>query len=112
MAWLRFVEEKGGNGIRAALFQTSAQGEPLDFCFTRRVWSGFWRTTRYRSSRVSIQSLAKSLLRAITSVPTLILARADEVPYGSINEEIKVQVPLLPYRNIRCSAPWRIGRPG
>ena len=35
IAWLRFVEEEDGKGIRAALFHTSLQGEPLGFCFTR-----------------------------------------------------------------------------
>ena len=34
-AWFRFIEEPGGRGIRAALFETSGEGEPLSFCFTR-----------------------------------------------------------------------------
>ena len=93
MAWLRFVEEKGGKGIRAALFQTSTQGEPLDFCFTRTICSGPGGQLAIVNPGFLL-SLVKSLLRAITSVPTLILARADEVPHGSINEEIKVQVPF------------------
>ena len=93
MAWLRFVEEKGGKGVRAALFETSAQGEPLDFCFTRTVCSGSGGQLAIVKPEI-LQSLAGSLLRAVTTVPTLLLARADEVPHGSINEEIKVQVPF------------------
>lgn len=93
MAWLRFLEEKGGRSIRAALFQTYAKGEPLDFCFTRRVWSGSGGQSAIDKPGV-LQSLAGSLLSAITSVPTLILARADEVPRGSINQEIVAQIPF------------------
>ena len=93
VAWLRFVEEQGGKRIRAALFQTSAQGEPLDFCFTRTVCSGSGGQLAIVKPSFPL-SLVKSLLRAIASVPTLILARADELPHGAFNEEIKVQVPF------------------
>ena len=31
IAWLRFLDEENGESVRAALFQTSDQGEPLDF---------------------------------------------------------------------------------
>ena len=93
VAWLRFIEEKGGKSIRAALFQTNAQGEPLDFCFTRRVWSDSDGQPAIDEPQF-LQSLAKTLLKAVTHVPTLILARADELPHGAINEELKVQVPF------------------
>lgn len=93
VAWLRFIEEKGGKSIRAALFQTSAQGEPLDFCFTRRVWADSDGQPAIDKSQF-LQSLAKSLLKAVAHVPTLILTRADELPHGAINEELKVQVPF------------------
>ena len=33
--WLRFIEEEDGRGIRAALFETSGQGDPLAFCVGR-----------------------------------------------------------------------------
>ena len=100
VAWLRFLEEKGGTGIRAALFQTSAQGEPMDFCFTRRVWSGSVGQPTIDKPGF-IQSLAESLLRTVTFVPTLILVRADEVPHGSINEEIKVPFCRIAVSSVR-----------
>lgn len=92
IAWLRFVEERGGSGIRAALFQTSAEGEPLDFCFSRME--------RHESAGQSgtveptVSSLAKSLFGAAASSPVLIVALADEVPEGAFLDEIRVGVPL------------------
>lgn len=107
VAWLRFLEEKGGKGIRAALFQTSAQGEPLDFCFTRRVRSGSGGQHAVDKPGF-LQSLARSLLSAVTSVPTLIFARADEVPNGAINEELIVQVPVcrIATSGVRSDGKW------
>ena len=35
VAWLRFVEEEDSRGVQAALFETSADGEPQAFYFTR-----------------------------------------------------------------------------
>ena len=93
MAWLRFVEESGGKSMRAALFQTSAQGEPLDFCFSRmerRESVGQWGSGK----PTVLSSLAKSLFGAATSSPILILALADEVPEGAFTDEIRVGVPL------------------
>ncbi len=93
IAWLRFVEERGGKGMRAALFQTSAQGEPLDFCFSRierHESVGQWGTVKPKV----LSSLAKSLFGAATSSPILILALADEVPEGEITDKIRVGVPL------------------
>ena len=107
VAWLRFLEEKDGKGIRAALFQTSAQGEPLDFCFTRRVWSGSGGQSAVDKPGL-LKSLARSLLSAVTSVPTLIFARADEVPHGAINEELIVQIPVcrIATSGIRSDGTW------
>ena len=93
IAWLRFVEESGGKGMRAALFQASAQGEPLDFCFSRMERHesvGQWRSNK----PTVLSSLAKSLFGAATSSPMLILALADEVPECAFTDEIRVGLPL------------------
>ena len=79
--------------MRAALFQTSAQGEPLDFCFSRierHESVGQWGTVKPKV----LSSLAKSLFGAATSSPILILALADEVPEGELTDKIQVGVPL------------------
>ena len=94
IAWLRFVEERGGKGMRAALFQTSAQGEPLDFCFSRmeRNESVPWGTVKPKI----LSSLAKSLFGAAASSPALILTLADEVPEGVFIDEIQTGPPVCP----------------
>ena len=93
VAWLQFVEEEGGTGIRAALFQTSAQGEPLDFCFTRMELRDSFR--QQRTARPSaLSSLARSLFRSAPSSPTLILAQADELPPRAFTDDIRVAIPL------------------
>ena len=94
VAWLRFVEESGGKRMRAALFQTSAQGEPLDFCFTqmeRRGSVGQWRTV----NPGFLASVAKSLFRAANSSPSLILALADEAPQGAFADDIRLRLPFF-----------------
>ena len=87
VAWLRFVEEEDGKGIRAALFQTSEQGKPLDFCFTRMD-----RHVPF-TQREAGSSLAKSLFQASASPPVLILALADEIPPEVFTEDIRVRIP-------------------
>ena len=94
LAWLRFVEEEDGEGIRAALFQTSVEGEPLAFCFTRRCrndpfpWQG-------RNARHSLlPSLARSLFQAAVPSPVLVLGLADEIPRRTFAEDLRVRLPL------------------
>ncbi len=91
VAWLRFVEEEGGSGIRAALFQTSGLGEPLDFCFTR---IDRYESRRQRARPNTLSSLAKSLFQTAVPSPTLLLARADEVPAGAFAEDIRLRIPI------------------
>ena len=98
VAWLRFIEEQGGTGIRAALFQTSGVGEPLDFCFTRvnlRESLGQRGTVGTRT----LASLAKSLFQSAASSPTLILGLADEVSPSLFTDDIRVRVPFCRIKN-------------
>ena len=73
VAWLRFVEERGGQGVRAALLQTSGGGEPLGFSFTRIDrddsairWPG-------RARCAAMETLAATLMRAASPAPALVL---------------------------------------
>jgi len=93
VAWLRFIEEGEGNGMRAALFQTSAQGEPLDFCFSRVVRHESAGPLTTAKPKV-LSSLANSLFGAATSSPTLILALASEMPADTFIEGIRAGRPL------------------
>ena len=94
LAWLRFVEEEDGEGIRAALFQTSVEGEPLAFCFTRtnRHDPSLWQCGNARQSIFS--SLARSLFQAAVPSPVLILGLADEIPRRTFAEDLRVRLPL------------------
>ena len=79
--------------MRAALFQTSAQGEPLDFCFSRVVRHESAGPLTTAKPKV-LSSLANSLFGAATSSPALILALASEMPADTFIEEIRAGPPL------------------
>ena len=99
IAWLRFLDEEDGEGVRAALFQTSDQGEPLDFCFSRidrRQSLGQRGTARPGA----LSSLAKSLFQAATSSPILILGLADEVPPSAFTDDIRLRIPFCRIKTV------------
>ena len=113
VAWLRFVEEEGGKGTRAALFQTSGQGEPLDFCFTRMDQH---ESTRQRGIvRPSVlSSLAQPLFQAAASSPMLVLTLIDEVPFGAFTDHIRVRLPFCRIQSRAGALPqliWETGQP-
>ena len=95
-AWLRFVEEEDGKGIKAALFQTSAQGEPLAFCFTRMDIRDPSLGRRGSGRQTALTTLAKSLFRAATGSPALILSLAGEIPASVFTHDLRLQAPLYP----------------
>ena len=94
VGFLRLVDEEGGKGIRAALFATSAQGLPLEFCFTRIGLpdSVLWNVGQGR--RLAIVSLIQELFRSVNRVPDIILGLADELPPMVFSGEISVEVPI------------------
>ena len=93
-AYLRFVDEPDGKGIRGALLVTSSRGDPLEFCFTRiDVRSGvLWRNGQAKARAVS--ALAKALFEAANHKPDLLLALADKTPAEVFSEELGVQIPM------------------
>ena len=97
VAWLRFVEDAGGRGIRAALFQTSAQGEPLEFCFTR---IDIRDASRGNGKLTVLSSLAKSLFRATTIPPELMLGLGGEIPSRVFTHDLRVRLPTYLVRPI------------
>ena len=94
VAWLRFVEEEDGRGIRAALFETSEQGEPLAFSFTRMDRRDPSVEQRGNASQSALSSLAKSLFQASTTSPALIFGLADETPSGMFTDDLRVELPV------------------
>ena len=91
VAWLRFIEDT--DGIRAALFQTTADGQPVDFCFTWAAYSQFPRPVPDAKEQ-AVGALLKKLLHAAPSPPTLILALSEEIPPSVFNESLRVRTPL------------------
>ncbi len=93
-AYLRFIDEPDGKGVRGALFVMSTRGEPLEFSFTRiDVPSGvLWRPGRAKSRAVSL--LAKSLFESVSRLPDVVLALARETPPTVFSEEVEAQAPL------------------
>ena len=77
VAWLRFVEH--ADGIRAAIFQTSDTGDPINFCFTWAAYSQF-AGGRVDANDSAVSFLLKRLLPEVSSPPSLILGLADEIP--------------------------------
>ena len=93
-AYLRFVDEPEGKGVRGALLVTSSRGDPLEFGFTRvDVRSGvLWRNGQAKARAVS--ALAKALFEAASHIPDLVLALADETPAAVFSEELGMQIPM------------------
>ena len=112
IAWLRFVEETNGKGIRAALFQTSTQGEPLSFCFTRMDARDPSLGQGVNGRLTALPALAKSLFRATSISPALILGLADEIPARMFADDLQVKLPsclVRPFDPIVYNGPESIG---
>ena len=129
MAWLRLVHEDDGAGVRAGLLQTTPEGAPLDFLFTR-AGSG---ADAQGSDPEILPHLAQSLLSCLDPFPALVFAFAEEAPRGTLDEYVsdgallcRVAMRKAPAKGdkdraeIGISAPpgadmdvgWEYGRPG
>ena len=91
-AWLRIIEEDGGVGVRAALFLTSGDGEPVGFSFTRRARSESASGPPRAVAQGDYTSLAGSLLRASLPPPALMLGLASEAA-GRLPEDAAFGLP-------------------
>ena len=93
VSWLRFVEDANGTGVDAALFQTSEDGGPVDFCFTRAAFRQFSGHGSDAKGRAAFH-LLKKLLPEVASSPALVLGLADEIPPWVLNEALQVRIPF------------------
>ena len=100
VAWLRFIKEDDGRGIRAALFQTSAQGDPLEFCFARVNMRATSITQSGADFRNSMMALAKSLFRAASRSPDMILGLVDEIPARTFTDDLRVKSPFCLVKSV------------
>ena len=97
VAWLRFIEESDGKGIQAALLETSASGEPLEFSFTRA------EIPASDKHHCVISSLAKSLFKSSIHSPALMLALADEVPSNLFSGKMRIEIPFCRVSSAKLS---------
>ena len=93
LAWLRFVTEKDGKGVRAALFQTTPEGEPLDFCFTR-TYRDETASQQHAVHRRGVASPARSLFGAAKTATAVVLALDKEMPPEILTDEFLVRLPV------------------
>lgn len=92
-AYLRFVPEERGSGVRGALFLVNARAEPVDFAFSRTdvATSFLWRAGEARRSAVA--NLAAVLFQACPQSPDVLLALASEVDPRVFTEDLQVEAP-------------------
>lgn len=93
-AFLRFIEEPEGKGIRSAIFLITDRGEPIEFSFTRiEIGASFlWREGD--AKRHAVVNLCKKMFEATSGVPSLILALEDEVAPQVFAEDLSVNIPI------------------
>lgn len=93
-AYLRFVNEPDGKGVRGALFCVNSRGEPAEFTFSRidAPPSLLWRAGDAR--RYVVVALSKTLFAGCSGNPTVLLALAEEVPPRVFAEDLEIQLPF------------------
>ena len=116
VGWLRFVDEEEGRGLRAALFETTGQGEPLSFSFSRadRLTPPLRSSQSLEWRRAAAVSLARSLFRSAAGSPDLLLGLADEIPHWVAAGALRVRLPFCRVLLGNGSAPqllWAAGQP-
>ena len=93
VGYLRFVTEEQSASVRGALFIINGRGEPVDFSFSRvGIQASFlWRSGE--AHRHAVRTLCASLFSSCAKEPSLLLARAEEVPPLLLSEDLEVKVP-------------------
>ena len=93
-AFLRVETDPDRPGYRGALFQINARGEPIEFTYNRVMTpnSFLWRPGDVR--RAATKKLTATLLATCSSVPKVILGRADEIGSDLFCLDIRAAVPV------------------
>ena len=89
VSWLRLVEDV--DGVQAALFQTTEDGEPLDFNFTH---GSLRQYVEHGEEAKAASALIGKLMPSGDSSPALILGLSDEIPVNEANETLVSGIPL------------------
>ncbi len=104
VGWLRFVEEDDGKGIQAALFETSVQGEPLAYCFTRIDRHDPSIKSQGIPRVNALSSVIRRLFQASTGSLALALGLADEMPQQMFTDALRVGLPFCRIRPTSADA--------
>ncbi|MHB1345541.1 MAG: hypothetical protein ACYCX3_14480 [Thermoleophilia bacterium] len=93
-AFLRVIPFPEGGGYDGALFVMSANGEPVEFCFSRvdTPRTALWR--KKDLARRAAAEITRSLVQVCASSPALLLARADEVGPEVFTAELGLEIPV------------------
>ena len=94
IAYLRFVEEAEGRGIRGCMFVISQRGDPLEFCFTRVDLPSGSLWSHGLAVRRAVAELAKALFQAVRLQPDAVFCLSSETPQEVFSEDIDAQVPV------------------
>ena len=94
VAYLRFVQESEGRGLRGCMFVVSLQGGPLEFCFTRvdLPTGPLWNLDL--ALRRAVAELSRALFQASSHRPDAVFCLSAETPEEVFSQDIDAQVPV------------------
>ena len=97
VAWLRCVKSNDGSRFRAALLQTTGDGTPVAFCFTRSE-RGAEPDAGFRAGCI------RSVLRSAHPSPELVIGFADELPLTLLLDDLRIGLPVCRVRSLEVAA--------
>ena len=94
VAYLRFVRESEGRGLRGCMFVVSLQGDPLEFCCTRvdLPTGPLWNLDL--ALRRAVAELIRALFQASSLRPDAVFCLSAETPEEVFSQDIDAQVPV------------------
>ena len=97
VAWLRCVKSNDGSGFRAALLQTTGDGTPVAFCFTRSE-RGAEPSAGFRARCI------RSVLRSARPSLELVIGFAEELPLTLLLDDLRIRLPVCRVRSLEVAA--------
>ena len=94
VAYLWFLQEADGRGLRGCIFAVSLQGDPLEFCCTRMdlPTGPLWNLDL--ALRRAVAELIRALFQAGTLRPDAVFCLSAETPEEAFSQDIDAQVPV------------------
>ncbi len=114
VAWLRFADDGDGSGIRAALFETSSEGKPRAFFFTRIDRRDPSLRQAENPTGAALAQLAGALFRIATPPPKLVIGVDDNLTRQAVQGNLEIALPcalISPNRAAPFSTSWGTEEP-